>query len=215
MSPVMGDSIRRRQGPRGGAGSGRRTRARSKPTIRWSRWLAWVTALCAIAFGVGWAAAVFVIFPPPPPPEDTVEVPELVGRMLPDAERLLAEAGLGIEGMDEFAHASEPRGIVLAQSPLGGQQLLPGSAVRLAVSSGPRRGRVPDLIGLPATTAVPLLTRAGFDVVVEREFVPGAQLGQVLRSVPAPGGEFTLPVQVTLSVTADSMTSASLSSPKE
>ncbi|HWV58044.1 MAG TPA: PASTA domain-containing protein [Longimicrobiales bacterium] len=206
MSPVMTDSLRRRKRPRGSAGSGRRSVARSGSGIRWGRWLAWITGLSAIAFGAGWAVAVFVIFPPPPPPGDMVAVPDLVGRQLAEAERLVAEAGLGIEATDELPHGTQARGVVLAQSPLGGQRLRPGSAVRLAVSSGPRRARVPDLVGLPASAAVPLLTRAGFDVIVEREYVPGAQLGQVLRSIPAPGGEFTLPVEVTLTVTADSMT---------
>lgn len=207
MSPVMGESIRRRR--RSGSAGQRATPSRAKGTgsrIRWGRWLLATLVSGAAAFGAGWLVAVYVIFPPPPPPEDTVAVPSLVGRALSDAERLLSEAGLVLEATSEFPHATEPRGIVVAQSPLEGQQLRPGSGVRLAVSSGPRRARIPDLTGLPETAAVPLLTRAGFEVVVENEYVPGAPLGQVLRSEPAPGGEFTLPIEVTVYVTADSLT---------
>lgn len=155
--------------------------------------------VCGLAFGAGWAVAVFVIYPPPPPPADTAEVPDLVGRPLADARRILTERGLEVEETRELPHPSRPPGMVVAQSPLAGQQLRLGAGVRLAVSSGPSRARVPDLVGLPLGAVQSVLARAGFDIEVEEVFSTGPE-GRVLEIFPLPGGEYALPERVTLTV---------------
>jgi hypothetical protein len=202
VSSMMGDSIRRRQGrrtPRSGAGRGR-SRA-SGPRFGWGRWLAGGFLVCVAAFAGGWIVAVSVIFPPPPESVDTVPVPLLVGRPIADAERLVADAGLVLESTTEMPHRSRAEGVVVAQSPLAGQHLRPGDGVRLAISSGPPRARVPDLVGLPADGAASVLARAGFQVLVEEE-LSEAQPGRVVRMEPGAGREYQVPARITLFVSA-------------
>ncbi len=77
-------------------------------------------------------------------------------------------------------------GIVISQSLPAGTEAAPGTLINLVVSTGPRFLTMPNLEGVPATTAVEELTRLGFDdIVTEEEFSNEMLEGFVVRSDPA------------------------------
>lgn len=197
---MLGDSVRRRQRrPDRGEGRARRSSGRTRGN---SRLWAWVVAALLLPFGVGYAVAALVLFPPTEEQVATatgVGVPELIGRTSGDAERELAELGLELTEATELPHPEAEPGEVIAQDPLPGQHLRPGAGVRVAVSSGPPRVRVPDVAGFPLERARELLQRLGLEVAsVERQ--SETPTGRVIGIAPEPGTEQRLPATVTLVV---------------
>jgi beta-lactam-binding protein with PASTA domain/serine/threonine protein kinase len=92
--------------------------------------------------------------------------------------------GVGTEiPQDSQEHAE---GIVISQSLPAGTDAAPGTLVDLVVSTGPRFLTMPELEGVPSTTAQEELTRLGFeDIVVEEEFSNEMLEGFVVRTDPA------------------------------
>jgi beta-lactam-binding protein with PASTA domain/serine/threonine protein kinase len=92
--------------------------------------------------------------------------------------------GVGTEiPQDSQEHAE---GIVISQSLPAGTDAAPGTMVDLVVSTGPRFLTMPELEGVPSTTAQEELTRLGFeDIVVEEEFSNEMLEGFVVRTDPA------------------------------
>lgn len=188
---MLGDSLRRRQPQRATSG-------RPEPGTRRFRWKPVLIALpfaLALPFLLGYLIATRLIFPPPPAALGGVPVPDLVGRSAAEAQQALVAAGLGELQPSELPHPSAPSGQVVAQSPLPGQQLRSGTAVRVALSAGRPRATVPDVQGFGADRAEELLRRSGFATERLQEENPLAA-GRVVRTEPGPGEALTLPATV-------------------
>jgi eukaryotic-like serine/threonine-protein kinase len=196
---MLGDSVRRRQPKRraprqrgeGGASGDR----------NWPRLLAGVAAALLIPFLVGYVIAVYMLFPPAEESGAGAPVPDLNGRTAGEAQRDIVAAGLGDIEITELPHPDADAGTVIAQSPLPGQRLRPGSDVRIAVSSGPAQVMMPDVLGFSADRAASMLVRAGFTVTQSEQESPAAA-GRVIRTEPEPGQPQVLPAEVTLIVSS-------------
>lgn len=196
---MLGESIRRRQRPERRRPGRARPRPRG-PEPRWGRWALVTLLLVAGLFGSGYGVAVWVLFPEPDAiAGDAVEVPALSGLTVSEARARLTELGLEPGEVTETPHPRVGAGIVVAQGPVAGQQLLPGSTVKLAVSTGAARAVVPDVVGLPADAATELLQRLGFGVNRRAEEGPGTP-GTVRAVQPEPRSAHALPATVTLIV---------------
>lgn len=193
---MLGDSVRRRQPKRRAP---RPTGERSERD--WKRLIIALAAALIVPFGIGYLVAVFVLFPPTEVSGSGTPTPDLVGRTTTEAQRDLVAAGLGEMEITELPHPDVDAGTIIAQSPLPGQHIRPGADVRVALSSGPARVLVPDVLGFSADRAESMLTRAGFDVTrsVEESL---ASEGRVIRTDPQPGQPRTLPASVTIIVSA-------------
>lgn len=109
-----------------------------------------------LMFVVGYFLAVRVLFPPLPEPKSGIVVPRLTGLLVPTAEARLRELGLRVSDVVELAHPTEPAGIIIAQSPLPGQQLRAAGSVRLGVSAGlPRVDTIPQPTPTPPVDSTP------------------------------------------------------------
>lgn len=193
---MLGDSVRRRQ-----ARKPRRTRPDAPPRrrVRWKFWAPLVLAVLALPFAIGYAIAVFMIFPAPEVHGLGIPVPDMVGLRLAQAETAARGAGLGGVQAIALPHPARPEGVVTAQAPLPGQQLRAGAIVRLAVSAGRPRVVVPDIVGFSQERATDLLGRLGFEVAATEEQNTEMK-GRVIRVDPAPGSEHELPARVTITV---------------
>ena len=116
--------------------------------------------------------------------EDESSVPAVVGLRQERAEAAVRDAGL--EPVTAPQKSSKPRGIVLGQSPDPGSKLDEGATVRLAVSNGPPRETVPDVVGETESAAIADLTAAGFKANVTRAFSE-KKAGLVLSQEPESG----------------------------
>jgi len=172
------------------------------PAWGWKVWVPLLIAAATLPFAIGYAIAVFVLFPAPPVSEPGTPVPDLVGMTTTDAQRELARVGLGVLELTPLPHETAQAGTVIAQSPLPGQQMRAGASVSVAASTGVPRARVPDVTTFPVVRAQNLLLRLGFEVVRSDEITVLQQPGRVLRTEPPAGSELALPDTVHLFVAA-------------
>lgn len=191
MTPVLGDSLRRRRkgGDRkGGAGSvGIREIARTVGVG---------IAAVVMSFAVGYLVATQLLFPREAgDPAELVGVPELFQQRVPSARRTLEDRGLALGRVDTLRHPTVAAGAVLAQDPLPGQLWGPGDSVRVTVSGGPERRAVPDVRTLRGDDAGTILRSSGFTVRMDSVFDEEAP-GRVVALEPEVGDTLALPAEV-------------------
>jgi eukaryotic-like serine/threonine-protein kinase len=144
-------------------------------------------AFTAIAgFLLGWLA-VAIFFLPGEKAQDAVVTPNVIGRSLDEARHILDSVGLQHALGDERASTTVPPNAVLAQTPTAGTSVRRLTSVRLDVSAGPRRVRVPSVAGLTTDDAEKLLGDSGLTVATARQEASNAPRGEVLRSRPDAG----------------------------
>lgn len=129
-----------------------------------------------------------------------VEVPDLGGRSLEAAERMLAGARLAL-GDARRVERPEPAGTVIGQRPPAGDSVPPGTAVQVAVSTGPPQTVVvPDLAGLLEEDAVRAIEGRRLAAGERRrQPAPGAE-GRVVDQRPARGTRVPPGTEVSLVV---------------
>ena len=136
---MLGDSIKRRRGKVRTPKPGRPDRPgkRRGPAFSWGRWIGAALVILVGSFLVGFLLSTQVLFPRPETAGTGVPVPDLYGETQEQAEATLLALGLVVGEVREMKSMTTQAGRVLAQSPLPGQQLLPGAVVDLGVSDGP------------------------------------------------------------------------------
>jgi len=140
-----------------------------------------------------------VAAPAPPPDPVTIEVPRLVGLKAAEARAQLQ--GLGLRSTQRPVESTQPKGIVVRQSPGAGTKLREGQSVLLTISTGPPRVSVPDVVGLEEESARQELEAAGFDVqVVDEPTEAVEEDGIVLAQEPAGGSSRPRGSVVTITV---------------
>ena len=149
-----------------------------------------------VTFFIGYTVSARWLFPSADDPTDRdfVDVPELLGLPVEEANSFLGELGLFATEATELHHRDIPVGGVVAQSPLAGQVARSGDTVHLAISAGGESRVVPDLVGLAGDEAATLLRRLGFDVDVVRSS-ESARAG-VIETRPEGGTRLGLPASI-------------------
>lgn len=150
-------------------------------------------------FGGGYLLSTELLFPAPEPPDELVEVPDLRGLDREEAERAVRDAGFALGDVDSLRHPRLPAGAVVGQSPVGGQEAIPGDSLRLTVSLGPERRPVPDVSRLGGVRALAVLEATGFDVEVD-SVESSEPRGSVVEVDPEPGTDLALPGEVRLTL---------------
>ncbi len=149
----------------------------------------------AVALGLATAVVLALGFAPTLNPVDlvlgrgrSVVLGDVVGAPLPGVRAELEEAGLVVATRNGFS-LTVPRGSVLAQEPLPGSRLDPGSTVSLVVSRGAVRVVLDDAVGRPIVEARRPLDEAGVTVEVVDRADEDVPVGIVLEQEPGPGLE--------------------------
>jgi eukaryotic-like serine/threonine-protein kinase len=89
-----------------------------------------------------------------------VAVPDVEGQQENVAQTTLEHAGFQV-AVQTDSTSTQPSGTVVNQNPVGGTKVAPGSKVTIFVSGGTN---VPNVVGVPASSAVTLLQNDGFKV---------------------------------------------------
>ncbi len=200
----LGSSLRRRRGgarrtgDEGPAGDAARPSSGLR-VLAQPRVLGLAALVAFGGWGLGYLAATRVFFPTPDALTGLVEVPEVGGFTLPEVEQALATAGLDLSLVEQFRHPEADSGTVVGQAPLGGQLILPGGGIRVAVSVGPDRHQVPSVSRLPGAQAADLLRATGFEVVVD-SVESDLPRGRVVELRPEAGSQLALPAEVRLTL---------------
>jgi eukaryotic-like serine/threonine-protein kinase len=116
-----------------------------------------------------------------------VAVPSLVGDTPAEARRVAELAGFGFEVERQYYSPNVPEGKILSQIPTAGTLIRSGWQIRVALSLGPQRVQIPDVLGESERAAEINILRRGLDVgAVAQVEVPGATPNQVIAQNPAP-----------------------------
>jgi serine/threonine-protein kinase len=176
---------------------------RNKPSMPRFRWkiVGIMAGIVVVAFAIGYTVAVLILFPPIDEPENGIVVPSVLGSDVPTAEAQLSTMGLRVVEVIEIAHPSQPPGIIVAQSPLPGQQLRTAGAVTVGISAGPPRVAVPNVTGMRVENALAELQRLGFEANQQTEAAP-EPAGTVIGVSPRAGTELVPPQTLLLTVSS-------------
>ena len=101
---------------------------------------------------------------------EKIEVPNVLGKSLYDAETMLKDRGLVALVVDSMYDKSSPRGSVLEQSPKSGYEVKGGRMVYLTVNlKGEPMAQLPDVVGHGSLReAVALLQSLGFKLTAHK-----------------------------------------------
>lgn len=137
----------------------------------------------------------------PPSPTPIPRLPDLRGRTLEEAQRVLQPLGVSQIEFTEPGVFNEriPAGRIVDQTPAAGTVMQPGSSVRVTLSRGPAT-IVPDLRSQEVALASRLLTDRGLQVKTTEEGSRDVPPGRVIRSEPPAGSQIEGNGTVTLVV---------------
>ncbi|MCX8065851.1 MAG: PASTA domain-containing protein [Candidatus Hydrogenedentes bacterium] len=118
----------------------------------------------------------------------SVPVPNVVGMSLEEADGVLTSAGLKLGSVTEQCDNQFPSGIVVGQSPEGGELLPEGSSVNVVVSSGACPVVVPNILWQTRTDAENMIISSGLAVgVVTEQCNDNVPAGRVMNQYPGAG----------------------------
>lgn len=115
-----------------------------------------------------------------------VVVPNLVGKSKETAYHELGKVGLNVDPREEVTDDKSKVGIVLRQSPEGGQEVAAGETVTLVIGIDSNTVAVPRLIGMPKDTAISVLTQMNL-VADPQEIESDRPGGEVVDQNPKEG----------------------------
>ncbi|HLM66522.1 MAG TPA: PASTA domain-containing protein [Longimicrobium sp.] len=162
--------------------------------------LKWVLVTGLSCFVVGYLLMT-VLFFPGWGRAGIVTVPDLTNRSAQQADRALDRAGLKMLRGDTMSNPRVPRGRVLMQVPLPGEEVARGSQVRIVLSTGPELRPVPSIRGLGRADAIGLLQRYGFRAAIRR-VSDRREEGTLLGLTPAAGRNAAVGSVVTMLISA-------------
>lgn len=131
---------------------------------------------------------------------NTVEMPNLLGLTLEQANRRGEEEKFTIEVTEERNSASYKAGEIMEQSIAAGERIPEGETVQVVVSLGQELVKVPSILNITQQDAESALNRVGLEVrEVRQEYSEEYNEGMVMRQDPEP--EVEVPVGTAISIT--------------
>ncbi|MFF5567635.1 Stk1 family PASTA domain-containing Ser/Thr kinase [Streptomyces sp. NPDC012623] len=127
-----------------------------------------------------------------------VEVPQLVGKTLEEAQTQTENSHLKLEQTDS-KRCDVPKGSICSQTPDSGK-LAEGETVQVVVSEGAPQVKVPDVTEKQKESATDVLEGENFRVETKEEESDSATPGTVLSQDPASGAEVEKGSTVTLTI---------------
>ena len=129
------------------------------------------------------------------------KVPDVGGRPLDEATRMLEEAGYTVQVGAAQPHAQVQKGHVVSQSPRAGTALEAKRTVVIQPSGGPESLEVPKLVGTAYAKAKANIKKAGFEVgPIHWVDLAETPTYLVLRQKPAPGEQAPPGSAITMTV---------------
>ena len=133
-----------------------------------------------------------------------VTVPDFQGKTPAEARRIADDTGLDTQIEREYYSPTVPRGRVLSQMPAAGTVVRRGWELRLALSLGPQRVAIPQVIGQSERAAAISIDRRGLDSSsTARVQIFGVPAGQVIAQNPPPNATDVTAPKISLLVAQD------------
>ncbi len=142
------------------------------------------------AFALGFLMFNFIIMPLIVRQGQETVVPEVVGKPINEAKKIILKQGFHLDKIVEGFDTLYPAGYVSAQRPKGGATAKIGRIISLTVSKGPKKTRVPFVAKLTLEQAKSILENLGLRVGTV-ESMPSNLIssGRIITTYPEPGSE--------------------------
>ncbi len=139
-----------------------------------------------------------------------VEVPNLVGQTVSDAQKTIGDRGLNLLLINRFYSTTIPAGHIISQTPSPGAIVRHEWEVRAIESLGPQRVAIPDVSGMTERPAAMAIRRLSLDLGTVAHLPAPGDPDTVLAQTPPPnaGGVDTPRVSLLLSQKDDGRTAA-------
>ena len=126
------------------------------------------------------------------------DMPIVVGQRLETAKTILdaQKLGLVVKEAEETSNTVE-EGYIIRTEPAAGEEIETGDTVTLYVSTGPKKAKMPDLLGEDITTALKMLNAAGFSNITYEEYVESEEPKDTVVDQSVISGE-DVPVTTTI-----------------
>src|SRR3954468_21997303 len=132
-----------------------------------------------------------------------VKVPKIIGMTPENAASILTDRGLIMDVQDRFYSPEVSEGKIMSQAPSPDATVRRAYRVRVAVSLGPQRALIPDLLGKSGRAAEISVQRRGLEVgTVAVLHLPDVPPDQVVAQSPAPNANTMTSPKVSLLVSA-------------
>jgi beta-lactam-binding protein with PASTA domain len=116
-----------------------------------------------------------------------VTVPDMQGKTPAEARRMAESSGLEADVEREYYSPAIPEGKVLSQMPAAGSTVRRGWQVRLALSLGPQRVVIPQVVGESDRAAAITIAQRGLNLGDAASLeIPNSAPGQVIAQNPQP-----------------------------
>lgn len=121
--------------------------------------------------------------------ETQVEVPNIVGHTVDEAQRMLNDLQLGIVKGGEEASDTYPEGQIISQDIKEGTKVDIHTAISYVISTGKADIVIPDVVNSSQTKAETTLKSKGLDTMITQEYSSEVKIGRVIRTSPEAGTE--------------------------
>lgn len=122
-----------------------------------------------------------------------VEVPNIVGYTVDEAQKMLNDLQLGIAKGGEEASDEYPEGQIIRQDIDAGTKVDLHTTITYIISTGPASLTIPeDLVGMTQTEAETKLKSMGLATKITNETSDTVEIGKVIRTNPAGGTQVSL-----------------------
>jgi len=133
-----------------------------------------------------------------------VQVPDVRGKTPSEARQLTDVSGLNSQIERQYYSPTVPAGRVLSQIPAPGTIVRRGWDVRMALSLGPQRIAIPEVIGQSQRAATITLEQRAIDLgSTASAKIPGMTAGQVIGQDPPPNATDASAPRISLLVAQD------------
>ncbi|MCW2898109.1 MAG: hypothetical protein JWO67_374 [Streptosporangiaceae bacterium] len=126
-----------------------------------------------------------------------VPVPDVAGKSLDEATKILQSKGLTVGDLSRAASQTVPKDAVVRTDPKAGDKQSPDEPVGIVLSNGVA---LPNLVGQPRDAAENQLKAMGLNVKIDEQADPAKPPGTVLAQNPAAGTPVSRGDEVTLQV---------------
>ena len=130
---------------------------------------------------------------------EMVEVPNLTGKTLADAQKMLERKELAL-GKVETVFRDDGSGLVIEQSPKANEKIEHGTKINLVISEKPKEVTIPTVVGKASGEAMTALEQLGFKNVKAQSVGSRKVAGTVLGITPKEGSKVLNSTEVVLRV---------------
>lgn len=133
---------------------------------------------------------------------EKVELPDFVGMTVEEAQEIVVDSEIKIVVEKEKRDETKEDGVILSQSPKGGEMVKPDCVVKVIINASAEQFELPDVENETVEDAKRMLSELELNVSVETEESETVAKGHVIRQSPSAGDKVSKGSYITIYVSS-------------